>query len=98
MNDFQEAITGAPSLELERERLVPIIKEFRKEVDALIRRVSPIPQGQEALGNEIKTRHHLVQYPIEQTRTKLVEAKMWAGKILEYLGNPFPEELADNAK
>ena len=29
--------------------------------------------------------------------TKLQEAKMWAGKILEALGSPFPAELADKA-
>lgn len=30
-------------------------------------------------------------------RTKLQEAKMWAGKILETMGSPFPSELADKA-
>jgi hypothetical protein len=30
-------------------------------------------------------------------RTKLQEAKMWAGKVLEAVGNPFPAELADKA-
>ena len=31
-------------------------------------------------------------------RTKLQEAKMWAGKCLEVEGAPFPEELRDEAK
>jgi len=31
-------------------------------------------------------------------RTKLQEAKMWAGKVLEAVGNPFPAELADKAE
>ena len=30
--------------------------------------------------------------------TKLQEAKMWAGKCLEAIGSPFPEELRDEAK
>lgn len=29
--------------------------------------------------------------------TNLIEAKMWAGKMLEALGTPFPAELADKA-
>jgi hypothetical protein len=34
----------------------------------------------------------------DQVRIHLVAAKMWAGKILEGLGNPFPAELADRAE
>ena len=30
--------------------------------------------------------------------TKLQEAKMWCGKILEEVGSPFPENLRDEAK
>lgn len=30
--------------------------------------------------------------------TKLQEAKMWAGKILEELGKPLPEEFRDEPK
>jgi hypothetical protein len=33
----------------------------------------------------------------DQVRIHLINAKMWAGKILEALGNPFPPELADKA-
>ena len=69
------------------------VKEFRKEIDANI-------QKAEAM---------LAMYPdkfqniscgreISLVRTKLQEAKMWAGKILEVLGSPFPAELADKAK
>lgn len=31
-------------------------------------------------------------------RTKLQEAKMWVGKVLEANGNPLPEEFRDEAK
>lgn len=30
--------------------------------------------------------------------TKLQEAKMWVGKVLEANGNPLPEEFRDEAK
>lgn len=32
-----------------------------------------------------------------QVILRLIEAKMWCGKMLEALGNPFPAELADKA-
>jgi hypothetical protein len=35
--------------------------------------------------------------PRDQVRIHLTDAKMWAGKILEALGNAFPAELADKA-
>lgn len=31
-------------------------------------------------------------------RAKLIEAKMWAGKCLEKVGSPYPEELKDEYK
>jgi hypothetical protein len=30
-------------------------------------------------------------------RSQTIEAKMWAGKMFEGLGKPFPAELADKA-
>jgi hypothetical protein len=36
--------------------------------------------------------------PAEIVLTKLQEAKMWVGKILEANGAPFPAELRDEAK
>ena len=74
----------APTPEEERERLVPIIKEFRKSIDALI---TTVP-----VANDYKVRNTATI-----VETKLIEAKMWAGKMLEGLGNPFPPELADRA-
>jgi hypothetical protein len=37
-------------------------------------------------------------FEAEIVRAKLIEAKMWAGKMLEALDNPFPPELADKAE
>lgn len=86
----------APTKDEERERLVPIIKEFRREIDALIQRVSrPVTRDEQLHGPAIWP--HNGHFETEQVRTKLIEAKMWAGKILEALGNPFPAELADKA-
>ena len=78
------------TLEQERERHVPVIKDFRKDVDALIQRA--------ARGKEIGSGNYDVERVREEVSKKLQEAKMWAGKMLEALGNPFPAELADRAK
>ena len=84
-----------PTLEEERERLVPIIKEFRQQIDALIQRV---PQSYtEAPQDAIFINAFAAREPRDQVRIHLTSAKMWAGKILEALGNPFPAELADRA-
>lgn len=96
MSENQIRAYRSPTKEEEREYLVPIIKEFRQSVDALIQRVprshsNPVkgaicPHAFEASEPQANVRYHLIS------------AKMWAGKILEALDNPFPEELADKAK
>ena len=35
---------------------------------------------------------------IALVRTKLQEAKMWAGKVLEEIGDPLPAEFADTSE
>jgi hypothetical protein len=97
-NDLSPKVFCAPTLEEEWERYVPLIKEFRKEVDTLIRRVTKPEPNQEASGKEIIPHAYKTNEAVTQVRIKLVEAKMWAGKILEALGNPFPPELADKAE
>lgn len=63
------------------------LHDFRKEIDANIK------------GAELRLKQS-PKYAREMAlvRTKLQEAKMWAGKCLEVLGSPFPEELRDEAK
>ena len=87
-------VSRVPTLEEERERLTPLIKDFRKQIDALIQQ---IPHG---FGQPILCRvfNEPVQQSQAEVRRKLIEAKMWCGKTLEYLGNPFPKELADKAE
>lgn len=65
------------------------IHEFRKEVDAVIVKAQELQKriGHDAGGREISI-----------VVTKLQEGKMWAGKILESFGSPFPAELADKAE
>lgn len=65
------------------------IHGFRKEIDALIVKAESVIKPGEALpfGRELAI-----------VRTKLQEAKMWAGKMLEMNGAPFPKELADRAE
>jgi hypothetical protein len=88
----------SPTLEEERERLVPLIKEFRRGVDALIEKATR--HSNASVSGSICFHGYgasLASQAEEQVRLKLTEAKMWAGKMLEGLGNPFPPELADKA-
>ena len=64
------------------------IHNFRQAVDAVIQEAQKLQEeiGRESGGREISI-----------VVTKLQEGKMWAGKILEAIGSPFPEELADKA-
>lgn len=71
---------------------VASIKDFRKEIDANIVK-------SETFLESAKTDKSVASYGREMAlvRTKLQEAKMWAGKVLEVVGSPFPAELADKA-
>ena len=69
------------------------IKQFRKEIDANIQKAeNMLANYPQELQNISCARE------ISLVRTKLQEAKKWAGKILEVLGSPFPPELADKAE
>lgn len=68
------------------------VKQFRKEIDANIQKAEEMLAGYPA-----ELRHISCAREIALVRTKLQEAKMWAGKILEVIGSPFPPELADKA-
>lgn len=58
------------------------IHQFRREIDALI-------QKAEASSNNVIGREMAL------IRTKLQEAKMWAGKCLEAMGQDLPKEFQD---
>jgi len=64
------------------------IHQFRKEIDAVI-------QKSQAIQNDLMGTAGARE--ISLVVTKLQEGKMWAGKILEAMGSPFPPELADKA-
>ena len=72
--------------ENDKSALVAEIKNFRKEIDALIQKADRL-----WLPDAVYHRQ------MGLVKTKLEEAKMWAGKVLEKVGNPFPPELADKA-
>ncbi len=65
------------------------IHAFRKEIDAVIQKAQAFQSsfGRNPGGREVAL-----------VVTKLQEGKMWAGKILEAIGSPFPKELADKAE
>ncbi len=61
--------------------------ETRKQIDACIKSCrQTIATKPERGGREIKLAH-----------TKLQEAKMWLGKVLEECGSKLPEEYRDEA-
>lgn len=69
---------------------VESVKDFRKQIDAQVQKAESFLGGASPNGQNYGREMALV-------RTKLQEAKMWAGKVLEAVGNPFPPELADKA-
>jgi hypothetical protein len=70
---------------------VESVMTFRKEIDANIQKAESFMGNASPNGQNCGREMALV-------RTKLQEAKMWAGKVLEAVGNPFPPELADKAE
>lgn len=60
--------------------------ETRKQIDAIIQNVALAKPNFTKGAREVSLAY-----------TKLQEAKMWIGKVLEELGSPFPPELADKA-
>ena len=97
-NNLDAIARRAPTLEEERARLVDPIKEFRKQVDAMINRFTRPYSMKDSFGGDLlPSAYGLATEASTQVRIHLTEAKMWAGKILEGLGNPFPAELADKA-
>lgn len=73
------------------EIFVTDMKDFRKHIDGAIQRAESYLNAPAGMGPMKGAREMAL------VRTKLQEAKMWAGKVLEAAGNPFPAELADKA-
>ena len=69
------------------------VHNLRKDIDANIQKVQRFATCNfgKTMGATGKRENALVI-------TKLQEAKMWAGKILEAMDSPFPEKLRDEAK
>ncbi len=63
------------------------LHQFRMDIDACIKQSE----------GSLKTKPRFAR-EMALVRTKLQEAKMWAGKCLEVEGAPFPENLRDEAK
>lgn len=70
------------------------LHDFRKEIDANIKKAISWKHSDEKVST---IEEEKMQREISLVITKLQEAKMWAGKILEAIGSPFPEELRDEA-
>ena len=70
------------------------IHDFRKEIDACIKKAEGYIGGKEVTSDF----HSKYVREMFLVRTKLQEAKMWLGKVLEVTGSPFPPEYADNTE
>ena len=71
------------------------LHDLRRSIDALIYLVEI--RRPEELDCDRKIDDKLT-FAEEQLKVKLIEAKMWAGKCLEYSGSKLPKELRDNCK
>jgi hypothetical protein len=69
------------------------LHEFRKQIDACIQKARAFGNGYfvEAGSTKGKRENALVI-------TKLQEAKMWVGKVLEEVGSELPKEFQDKAE
>ena len=63
--------------------------DIRQKIDAIIGYVGNVKND---------TRYAKGKREIALVYTKLQEAKMWAGKVLEEIGQPLPAEFQDKAK
>jgi len=72
---------------------VEMIKELRMKVDYLIQSMQS--EQEQGSKTEIVKDWELYSMSAYQVIVKLIEAKMWMGKMLEAKGNPFPPEFAD---
>lgn len=68
----------------------PEVHEFRKNIDAVIQ-IAELDLSRLTPNDHYGREMALV-------RTKLQEAKMWAGKILEVMGSELPEQFRDKAE
>lgn len=69
------------------------IKALRVQIDACIQ----VARAHSPQGVVVVEDSYLYRMAQDESIRALTEAKMWAGKMLEGLGNPFPAELADKA-
>lgn len=77
-------------------RSVEQIKALRVQADAVIQAITDRTSASTTpTPNHDMELYGMAEYQALRAAT---EAKMWLGKMLEGLGNPFPAELADKAK
>lgn len=91
-NNEKCGLTQAPP---EQNPLIQDLHDFRVQIDSCIKIAAlfKLQPNQEArYVNQGK-----MQREIALLYTKLLEAKMWAGKCLEAIGSPFPAHLRDEA-
>ena len=68
-----------------------IAHDVRKQIDAVIQYVGSVK-------NDTRPERQKGKREVSLVYTKLQEAKMWMGKVLEELGSELPEQFQDKAK
>lgn len=91
-NANQPMSAGIPSTPM-GDPVIAALHDYRKQIDALIQLAENAMQNI----NPATPAHGFYGREMALVRTKLQEAKMWAGKCLEVYGSPFPENLRDKA-
>lgn len=66
------------------------VHDVRKKIDSIIQYV-------ELIMDDVRPEYYHGKREAALAHTKLQEAKMWAGKILEQLGDELPKEFQDKA-
>lgn len=73
------------------------VKALRVQADALIQEIENALTNKNTPEASTDFNYYLYSMASYQAQRAAMEAKMWLGKMLEGLGNPFPAELADKA-
>lgn len=72
---------------------IELLKNIRVDIDASIKTVGPLRDT--FMANSVPEDG---VRELEKAYTKLQEAKMWIGKVMEAIGSELPKEFRDEAK
>ncbi len=82
---------------MNNELTVEDIKALRVQADALLVSIKEAVNTKMTPRLQASGDYSLYELAVTQASIHTIEAKMWLGKMLEGIGNPFPAELADKS-